>query len=141
MSSTLRRTSQIPVREKFFRAIAAVSSANALVSDPAPTVAYTSVMPASGTGAYTGAFDAYGSTTAAGALFRDMGRELILTAPDANNVSVHTHLYRNLQLVGSSTTEGVAGTSAITGPDPYQGDFWVLVWAADGTVPPVVRVG
>lgn len=124
MSSLLARIAQAPahspVRAKFFLALSASSSAASVVNatDPLSTLMTTTD---------------FGDATSAGllvqyALYKDMGREVIVTDADGN----HIQKWRAVQRVNDAATEGVAA-------DP---DMYVLVWsAAGGADVLVVRTG
>lgn len=70
------------------------------------------------------------STEAAGKLYRDMGGEIVTR----NSENMHTAIYRLVQPVDGSSTEGV--------PDSFD-TYYVRTWAANPSMNPVsiVRTG
>ena len=125
MSTQLRRVAQAPahspVRTKFFLAIAAASTRDggaAVVTAASASSVMTST-------AFTGI--AANGTLAVNGLYRDMGREIIVT--DA--AGAHIQKWRAVQLVSGTTTEGVGADS----------NLYALVWAAAGNNVCVVRTG
>lgn len=115
MTSVLRSLSQIPVRSKFLVAFAAdVSGSSAFAGEWMGSV-----------------IDAVVGTTvnfAQGALFRDLGREMMLV--DA--AGAHLALYREAMPQDNADAEGAALGDA---------SVWLRVWAADGTGVRVARLG
>jgi hypothetical protein len=123
MSTQLRRIAQAPahspVRTKFFLALASTTGGAAVV----PAASAASVMTSADFAA------AVPSTTglAANGLYRDMGREIIVT--DA--AGVHLQKWRAVQLVSGAATEGVGADN----------NLYARVWDAAGTNVYVVRTG
>jgi hypothetical protein len=142
MTSLLRFPSQIGVREKYLIAVTDISAGSgvgaagvaAFTLDSGAFLSVGSVaLAANVTGAdgFAERVAAGGNAIVAGELFRDMGRSI--TVVDANDS--HIALYRNVQLVSGSTTEGVPSDAA------YSANIYVRVWAADGSGVAVARLG
>lgn len=131
MSSILRAPSQIPVRTKYFMVIASDLSENNAADSPAfilnghwPVTVGTIAIPASEVN-----LNATARPVTAGALYRDMGRQIIV----ANADGVHLAHYRAAQLVNGADSEGVVG--------PPFSEIYLRVWGADGMNVQVVRTG
>jgi hypothetical protein len=131
MSSILRAPSQIPVRTKYFLVVASDVSANEAADSPAftldghwPVTVGTIAMPASHVND-----NATAQPVTAGALYRDMGRQIIVADEDG----VHLAHYRAAQLVNGAESEGVEG--------PPFSEIYLRVWGADGANVQVVRTG
>jgi hypothetical protein len=127
MSSALRSFSQISVRSKFLVAIAAdVSGASA---SECSAISLDASWPFEiGTIAAAADVDAAGSQVdyAAGDLFRDLGRQIMIV--DA--MGAHVALYREAMPQGDAATEGVSAAPV-----------WLRVWAANGVGAHVARLG
>jgi hypothetical protein len=145
MSSVTRKFSQIPVRVKYLLGLPGASASTSSV--PSDNSAFTLSPGAhldlgsiatnadiSGTGVALG-FASY--TDLSGALFKDMGRQLVIYDPAT---AEHIAVFRQVQRVQGATTEGV-GVSAPTTPETYLANIYVKVWSADGTDVVVVRTG
>ena len=126
MSSVLRAPSQIPVRSKFLIATAnsargnddATSSAIALNADGM----FESIMTAADVNTNFGA-----ASFSAGALFRDLGRQVMIV--DA--AGAHVALFREAMPQATADAEGAA----------LSGSVWLRVWAAAGDAVRVARLG
>lgn len=137
MSSTLRKIAQIPSRVKYLVAVGSPTStvATQTTAGVAADTCYaftcdegalsSSLLP-SGTTAISGAA-AY--SYAAGDLFKDLGRQLVIydSATDA-----HLAVFRQVQLVNGAGAEGVGATLPAT---------FIKVWAATGVGVLVARTG
>lgn len=149
MSTQLRRIAQSPVptpaRSRFFLAIDALSGcATSLCNPSLSEVVYLN---------NDGSFESVMTTTEfndnftegagqlsvieAGALLKDLGREVNVIGADGNRLSK----YRQVQIVNGTGSEGVGGTAGTAAPDPWNSNLFVRVWAADGNSVNVVRTG
>jgi hypothetical protein len=138
MSSVGRQFSQIDVRVRYFIGLGAGSfTEGSVVSDESSAIILNS------DAAYPGAtglaadlddiFDDTGLQPLSGKLYKDMGRSITVIDSDGKHVS----LYRNVQLVNGSGSEGVGGSSP-----SYQANIYLLVWsAANPDHVAVARVG
>jgi hypothetical protein len=139
MSSTLRTVAQIPARNKYLVGVGSATSGALSAATTAGVVAddcyaftcnesalSSSLLP-SGTTAISGAVKA---DYAAGDLFKDLGRQLVIydSATDA-----HIAVFREVQPVDNAGTEGVGAT----GGTP----LFIKVWAASGLGVLVARTG
>jgi hypothetical protein len=131
MSSVIRRVSQIPVRTKYLLAVdtdtaaanAADSPAFQLESDASwPATVGTVAMPASVVNS-----NAIPLGITAGALYRDLGRQIIV----ADIEGKHLAHYRAAQLVSGAGSEGVGAFTEI----------YLRVWGANGENVRVARTG
>jgi hypothetical protein len=138
MTSVLRSPSQIGVRDKYLVAFADLSGggeagvgADGVAAFTLAAGTFSTVTSIALEATVTGAsgYAEYPITT--GTLFRDMGRSITVRAADGD----HLALYRNVQLVSGSTTEGVPSDAA------YSANIYVRVWAADGANIVVARLG
>ena len=124
MSSVLRASSQIPIRSKFLIAIASSVSGNA--------AADSSVISQEWLGSVVMAADVNaGASTqsfSAGALFRDLGRQMMVV----DEIGAHVALYREAMSQANAGAEGIATIG---------GSVWLRVWAADGAAVRVARLG
>jgi hypothetical protein len=153
MSSTLRRFSQIPVRTKYLIGFGTTSdvqgSTGAIFGNDGASVirvtngAYLSIGAVATTTEITAKALAAGATISAylpntlinGVLFKDMGRQ-VTVYNSALPGDLHIATYRECQLVNGGGSEGVEDA------DPeYGADYYVRVWAADGTGVAVARTG
>lgn len=136
MSSVIRHIAQIPVRTKYLLAVASDASGGIAADAPAfslagswpATIGTVDAIPASVLNDNATALD-----VAAGALYRDLGRQIVV-ADDAEG-NLHLAVYRQVQLVNSADTEGVGGAA------PGYGCLFVRVWGADGLNVAVARTG
>lgn len=159
MSSTLRKFSQIPVRTKYLLGVAAGTDPEAddgaLFGTGGASVirvtngAFTSIGPVATTTDITAAIVANPGATATavftaavpgptylgGKLFKDLGRQLTVY-DDTLPGDLHIATYRECQLVSGAAVEGVP-----QGSPTYGADYYVRVWAADGTGVAVARTG
>lgn len=131
MSSVIRHISQIPVRAKYLLAVSSNEAADDAADSPAfqlaadaswPVTVGTVAMPASAVND-----NATALAITAGALYRDLGRQIIV----ADAAGVHLAHYRAAQLVSSATTEGVGAFTEI----------YLRVWGANGNNVSVARTG
>jgi hypothetical protein len=130
MSSVIRHIAQIPVRTEFFLVLqdasaglsVSVSSAFTL-DNPWPTPIGTNVVSASD-------LDDNATPVALtrGALYRDLGRQVVLSDPDTG---AHLAQYRAALLVNGDDSEGVGAFTEV----------FLRVWASDGTGVKVARTG
>lgn len=132
MSSNLRTVAQIPARIKYLIAVAAGTSGEAAAPLDDDCFAFTCE-----NGAFTAslvASDALPDVTeasyAAGDLFKDLGRQVVIYDPATN---VHLAIFREVQEVNGEGDEGV--------PADYNVSFFVKVWSAAGTGVRVARTG
>lgn len=131
MSSIIRRIAQIPTRTKYLLVVASDLSENDAADSPAfvldgawPVTMGTIAMPASALNDVATA-----RPLTAGALYRDMGRQIIVASDAAG--APHLAHYRAAQLVNGADSEGVGAFSEI----------YIRVWAADGQNVAVARTG
>jgi hypothetical protein len=129
MSSALRSFSQIPVRSKFLVAIAAdVSGATA---SECSAITLNAAWPYDiGTIVAAADVDAAGTQVdyAAGDLFRDLGRQIMIV----DDMGAHVALYREAMPQANAEAEGIATIG---------GSVWLRVWAANGVGAHVARLG
>lgn len=140
MTSVLRSPSQIGVRVKYLIAVADVSggvdgaSGAGVGGSPAFTLDAGNFIVA-GSVATAAEVEAVGGfanvDVAAGNLYRDMGRSITVVDADGSHIA----LYRNVQRVSGSTTEGVPSDA------DYSANIYVRVWADDGENIAVARLG
>ena len=153
MSSVMHKFSQIPVRTKYligFGTTADVQgSTGALFGDAGASVirvtngAYLSIGAVATTTEITNKALAAGATISAylpdtlitGVLFKDLGRQ-VTVYNSALPGDLHIATYRECQLVNGANFEGVPA-----GAPGYGADYYVRVWAADGTGVAVARTG
>ena len=126
MSSALRSLSQISVRSKFLIAVAADICGNTVAESSAFML--DASWPAE-VGSIAAAADIVGTvhTYVAGALYRDLGRQIMLV----DSVGAHVALYREAMPQNNVATEGVVLDSSV----------WLRVWAANGVGAHVARLG
>jgi hypothetical protein len=129
MSSALRSFSQISVRSKFLVAIAEdVSGASA---SECSAISLDASWPFEiGTIAAAADVDAAGTKVdyAAGDLFRDLGRQIMIV----DEVGAHVALYREAMPQASDANEGINYSTP---------SVWLRVWAANGVGAHVARLG
>ena len=157
MSSTIRRFSQIPVRTKYLLGVikgaAGTGSGGNLFGIGGASVirvtngAFTSIGPVAtitdisdaliATGASASAVftDISGTQYLGGKLFKDLGRQLTVY-DDTLPGSLHIATYRECQLVSGGAVEGVPEDTPL-----YGADYYVRVWAADGSGVSIARTG
>ena len=121
----LRAPSQIPIRAKFLIATTASVSgqSDAESSVLSLTGGFDSIMLAADVNSNFAA-----TTFSAGALFRDLGRQVMVV--DA--AGAHLALYREAMPQANAAAEGIATIG---------GSVWLRVWAADGAAVRVARLG
>jgi hypothetical protein len=136
MSSTLRKFSQIPVRDKYLLAIAdydpvgtpVPSATSAFTLAPGAHINVTSIamdLDVQDVGSYAPA------SVSATELYKDLGRQIVIFDANHNHVAV----FRQVQLVSGVGTEGVCPLS------DRCANIYVKVWSADGTGVVVARTG
>ena len=120
----LRAPSQIPVRSKFLIATAAsvAGQTDATSSVLSLTGGFETIMYAADVNTNFAA-----TTFSQGALFRDLGRQVMVVDVDG---STHLALYREALPQGNASTEGVSAAPVC-----------LRVWAADGAAVRVARLG
>lgn len=134
MSSVIRHIAQIPVRTKYLLAVVNGIATDDAADSPAFSLSlnwpFFDNVPVLASDVNSNA-TALGLT--AGALYRDLGRQIVI----ADNVvgAPHLAVYRQVQLVDGSDSEGVGGVS------PSYGCLFVRVWGADGMNVVVARTG
>lgn len=136
MSSMLRKYSQIPVRAKYLLAVAA---GDAVGPNPSDVSAFTlnsgehiyvsSI--ASNDDILTGGHGFAIEPIAEGALYKDMGRQIVIYDAEQRHIAV----FRQVQLVSGGDTEGVCPAA------DRCANIYVKVWSADGLGVVVVRTG
>jgi hypothetical protein len=139
MTSVLRSPSQIGVRVKYLIAFKDLSGggesgvgADGVAAFTLPAGSFSDVTSIALAADVSGAADYAEYAVTAGTLFRDMGRSITVVDADGNHIA----LYRNVQLVSGSTTEGVDPTNSA-----YSANIYVRVWADDGDNIAVARLG
>jgi hypothetical protein len=136
MTSVLRSPSQIGVRVKYLIGVRSVSDgegvgAGGVAAFELSSGAFIDVTSVA-TAAEVAAADGFGGLdVTAGTLYRDMGRSITVVDADGSHIA----LYRNVQRVSGSTTEGVPGDA------DYSANIYVRVWADDGLRVAVARLG
>ena len=129
MSSAYVAPAQVDRRAGYFYVTTNLtnSSGNAVQVDT--TLPLNAIMTSTELTAATGTL---ASTISAGAILRDMGKQI--TIVDATT-GLHTQVWRRVQVVtNGATTEGINNTAAAV-------DIYVLTWAATGSTISVVRTG
>jgi hypothetical protein len=150
MSSAIRKFSQIPVRTKYLLGFGVTSDASendnaAVFGDAGASVIRVTNGAFLSIGAITTIADIalvgasirpyLPSTSITGKLFKDLGRSVTVYDPTVYG-DPHIAVYRECQLVNGAANEGVSENSPL-----YGADYYVRVWAADGTGVAVARTG
>ena len=138
MTSVLRSPSQIGVRVKYLIAFKDLSGggeagvgADGVAAFTLTSGTFLDVTSVALAADVTGAAGYAEYAVTAGTIFRDMGRSITVRDTDGSHIA----LYRNVQLVSGSTTEGVPSNAA------YGANIYVRVWADDGSNVVVARLG
>ena len=137
MSSALRAPSQIGAREKFLIGVRAFDSSGGLTVIDVSCCGFSATASATvgNAGVYTSAevsafagFSTNIPTIAAGTLFRDLGKEIVVIGTDEK----YLVRLRLVAPVSNAFAEGLPTTPA---------NVWLKVWSADGTGVAVARTG
>jgi hypothetical protein len=151
MSSTLRKFSQIPVRTKYLLLVSPsvepesdISNGDLFGTGGVSIVRVTGtsirgIGPTATVDQITMYATEYGAdmiayATEAGTLFKDMGRQLTVYDSTIDG-DLHVATYRECQSVAGSASEGVIENTL------YGANYWIRVWAADGSNVVVARTG
>jgi hypothetical protein len=129
----MRSFSQIPVRTAFLMATEAVVRGSGVPSADDSTLSFPDGYP--GSIIVDGALGAQVyPAVAQGELLKDMGRSITIV----NDAGAHLALYREVQRVLGSGSEGVGAAGV---DDGAYGTFFIKVWSADGNGVVAVRIG
>lgn len=133
MTSALKKWGQIDSRIKYFIATGSVNGytlkTGVSISDFITVTQDNTVLP-------DGVWDEMADIVTTGGLLKDLGR-MVTVYDDTVVGNPHTAIYRQVQVVNGSMTEGVSGTPA----NGYK-SYWIKVWSASGLgVATVARTG